>query len=280
MSCQRVLEMLSTYVDGEAQAEDAAFIREHLAGCASCTREIEQLQRTVEMLKAASEIEPPAFLLERIEAATVNRPTFWERIQAGFSISPIGARLAAGTALAGVLVAALLFQLGEHGARKAAVGPESGGTVVVQSSARPAELSPTQPGETSRSIESRGSVQRRAVVARSPVRKVATAKHKFAKGVGTSGQAAEADIPGEEISVAEASDTSNADAAGQSKIGVEEARLAKALAYQEARLKQESDALAEVRAKLAARNKQRSHDAYVEKIEGRGCSVALASIRF
>src|SRR5512138_2955076 len=112
MNCQEVREMLTVFIDGEAQREKADMIRKHLTECKECSREHELLCRTAKMLSAVSEIDPPAELLRQIEAATVGKKGFSERvriaIQPMFRL-PAYAKLAAATAVA---AAAVSFVIG------------------------------------------------------------------------------------------------------------------------------------------------------------------------
>lgn len=111
MSCQRIQSMLSAYIDDEVQRSDADQIEQHVTECASCSRELNRLRRTVETLASAAEIEPPAFLLEQIEAATIKRPTITERMRSAFRPIPAYARWsAAATAAIGIVVAFMIAQ--------------------------------------------------------------------------------------------------------------------------------------------------------------------------
>src|SRR5438093_808336 len=50
MTCERVLEQLSDYLDGELSPAAMAGIRSHLRRCPSCEQEHEALRRTVQLL--------------------------------------------------------------------------------------------------------------------------------------------------------------------------------------------------------------------------------------
>jgi len=109
MSCQKVMSMLSAYIDGEVQNSDAGMIKAHLSECDSCASEWRALQCMTGMLRTTPEVEPPAFLLAQIEAATVNRTGFLTTIKRAFDHVPTtvrwaGAPIAAALVLLGILL--------------------------------------------------------------------------------------------------------------------------------------------------------------------------------
>jgi len=303
MSCQHVLSLLSAYIDREVQSSDSEMIREHLDQCAACTRELDLLRRTSAMLGTVSEVEPPVFLLEQIEAATVKRPTFTARLRAAFEPvwrSPQYVRWsAAGVVAAGALVAILVFQ---PGMQRMAQGPAgvpgspSKGTVAVRPApgGSPQELAsrpiPEVPSITVTERPRRGTnLHRRSV----PRHAVTTAKAPAPAKIAPPTPAAEAALPAESpgalvdaapadqlLLAAEPSEPSDAALDAKRKSAPSELAVAEGPASLAARLAQDTDALADLRAKLAARNKQRKYDTHLERIEGGKYSVQLASIRF
>jgi anti-sigma factor RsiW len=50
MTCERVLELLSDYLDGELSPASMAGVRSHLRRCPGCEQEHEALRRTVQLL--------------------------------------------------------------------------------------------------------------------------------------------------------------------------------------------------------------------------------------
>ncbi|MCL6520514.1 MAG: zf-HC2 domain-containing protein [Armatimonadetes bacterium] len=113
MSCEKVRPMLPDYLDGEACEDDAQFIEKHLAECSSCAQEMEVLRRMAKLLQASAEVEPPAGLLERIEAVTIQKRGILERLRTKITTAPQYARLAtAGFAVAALLVGILFSQFG------------------------------------------------------------------------------------------------------------------------------------------------------------------------
>ena len=73
MSCEELKPMLTGYVDGELSAEQRARVEEHLAGCAGCRREAEQLRRLGEELSHMEFAEPSDEELERYWQGVYNR---------------------------------------------------------------------------------------------------------------------------------------------------------------------------------------------------------------
>ena len=67
----RFLGMLSDYIDGELEPGTRAALEGHLAGCPSCTEELESLRSTVLMLQRMPEVEAPrSFRLAPASAPT------------------------------------------------------------------------------------------------------------------------------------------------------------------------------------------------------------------
>ena len=77
----RFLGMLSDYIDGELEPGARDALEEHLAGCPSCSEELESLRATVLMLRRMPEVEAPrSFRLAPEPASTATpfpeRPVF------------------------------------------------------------------------------------------------------------------------------------------------------------------------------------------------------------
>lgn len=312
MSCQEVLSLLSAFIDGEMQAPqnaeqaaDAEMVRQHLAHCASCAREFEALQRMAGMLAAAPEVEPPAFLLEQIEAATVRRPTFRARLRT--ALEPL-LRLpgyarwgAVATAAAGVLIAVLMSQPGD---RWLAHRPETAPQLPSASTVQPkgAEDSAAKVGplrsapdlgavtiveRPTRTSHLHGKVRRRYATsaAKTLYARKATAKtpSDVEAAAGTGAVEPTASL-GESVSVAESPAAATeaaviASAPNEADLADEKAKTTKASLALE-KLQQDKEALAELRAQIAARNRQRKHQVGIEAVGGQKYSVELASIRF
>jgi hypothetical protein len=106
MNCDTVWDLLSVYADGEATPEGAAMVESHIAACADCARDLAFMQSAQAALIGVPEVEPPATLQAAILAATVNRPTFPQRmadaVRRTLAPAPVryGAIAAAGAAAA------------------------------------------------------------------------------------------------------------------------------------------------------------------------------------
>ena len=291
MSCQRVLSILSDYSDGEVQAPDADFVKKHLAECASCAREFSHLRHTTHMLGSVPEIEPPAFLLEQIEAVTVKRPTFRTRLRTGFGalreIPQYARWTAAGAVAAGVLMLVLMHQPSMWETPRApmsALDLESSRIVAKQpgDEVSIAEVMPEGSSSETRSVLAlRPAVQSgheripkaEMVAGETGVFFEATGKVESPGApteAGAAGEAAASETSTEpkETMVAFASAELGSDSRGTSD------------AAPEVKSGQADDGLADLRAKIAARNRQRNHLPHEERIEGRKYSVELASIQF
>ncbi len=59
---------LSEYLDGSVTAEEKSSIEEHLKTCSACSDALHELQKTVEHIKSVEEVEPPAWMTQKIMA--------------------------------------------------------------------------------------------------------------------------------------------------------------------------------------------------------------------
>ena len=282
MSCQRVLSLLSAYMDGEADPADSRIVEEHLAGCAECSREFALLRDTARMLATTSEVEPPAGLLEQIEAATIRRPSVWQRLGTALgSVPAYGRWAAATTATAAILLAILVGRSPQHVAKQRAHAPQSP-LAVTQPEVTPAPRTPTiiiaeQPV---RHFPSHTSIREKAVI-KAPARKL-MAKITPAK-VAREGTPLkeEVKVVGEEPPAAESpASESVTTAASPAPEPVKEVKVVQAATSPADHLQQQNDSLAKLRAELAARNKHKKLQVQTDPIEGRKVTVELASIRF
>lgn len=112
MGCDRIWDLLSAYVDGETTADESALVESHTAQCEACASDLQFLMASSVVLHETAEVEPPAALRDAILAATVNRPTWRERVLAAArnALSPATLRygsLAAAGAAATVAFLAL-----------------------------------------------------------------------------------------------------------------------------------------------------------------------------
>ncbi|NPV69283.1 MAG: DUF4349 domain-containing protein [Firmicutes bacterium] len=72
MRCEELRELLSAYLDGELNPEEAAAVESHLDTCPACAPEFADLRRTVELCHAVGEVDMPenfhSELMRKIEA--------------------------------------------------------------------------------------------------------------------------------------------------------------------------------------------------------------------
>ena len=103
MSCRRVHELLSAYIDGELAPEESCFVEKHLWQCDGCEAELESLRYTKRLLgelarqRPREELERLLLLeAERIEKRTPS-DSLWEAIRR-VGETPIRPRAALATA--------------------------------------------------------------------------------------------------------------------------------------------------------------------------------------
>ncbi|HUV04901.1 MAG TPA: zf-HC2 domain-containing protein [Armatimonadota bacterium] len=301
MSCQRVLSLLSAYMDGEVETADADAIARHLAACASCACEYELLRRTTAMLKSTAEIEPPACLLEQIKAATVKRPALRARVYAALGTAGRMPQYVRWTAAGAAAVCVILGVLLLHpGAKQSAPAPterpvasQPADTQVEVAEVIPAPSAPhtIAPAEIARPTHVSG-FPRRAhrwhakTVAKlpKPHKRVLAAAAKLESGAETekAAEPKDAGSPDEATLAANAVGPADADStAEQSAAEARRIKIASAVRDDlEARLKRHAEALESLRAQIAARSGDGKYLGRTAGIEGRKYSVELASIWF
>ncbi|MBN1675633.1 MAG: zf-HC2 domain-containing protein [Kiritimatiellae bacterium] len=81
MKCQACRRLLSEHMDARLGEEKKKELLEHLAGCAACRSEYEQLEQAVALVQGLEEVAPPADLLEhvhhRLRKEERRRQTAW-----------------------------------------------------------------------------------------------------------------------------------------------------------------------------------------------------------
>lgn len=117
VQCRRIGSLLSAYLDGELDAEDAAAVQVHLDRCAHCRAEFQALQETKLVLAALGRRTPRADL-ERLLQSDVSEVA---RRVANYPISP---RTFAAVLLTLVGVWAASLQLDRHDDRHGPPLPE------------------------------------------------------------------------------------------------------------------------------------------------------------
>jgi len=66
MSCHEIEKELSAYLDGELPPKEADRVREHIAKCPACARELERLRRVIETMRELPAVPAPKGLKEKI----------------------------------------------------------------------------------------------------------------------------------------------------------------------------------------------------------------------
>ncbi|NPU84510.1 MAG: DUF2275 domain-containing protein [Syntrophaceae bacterium] len=66
MTCKEIEDRLSAFLDDALPPEERRQIEEHLSSCASCSRAVEDLRKTVGLVRDLEEVEPPPWLKQKI----------------------------------------------------------------------------------------------------------------------------------------------------------------------------------------------------------------------
>lgn len=98
MTCQDFNELLSTYLDRELAAPDAALMAAHAETCARCQNERTSILTMKSAMRERVMPGIPADLLAAIEAKTIHNPSWWERngLRARWLPIAVGAATAVG----------------------------------------------------------------------------------------------------------------------------------------------------------------------------------------
>lgn len=107
-NCQEIQELLSAYVDGEANPEETARVAAHVEGCFACASHLAFLRTAAAAWRRIPMEMPSPRLAERIAQATYARPRFRDRVLE--ALRPLPTRLALGTALGAGIVSVFVMQ--------------------------------------------------------------------------------------------------------------------------------------------------------------------------
>jgi len=66
MTCKEIEMLLPALLEGVLSADESKRVRDHLAGCSSCSRALEDLKASGQMLGSLEEVEPPPWLKTRV----------------------------------------------------------------------------------------------------------------------------------------------------------------------------------------------------------------------
>jgi len=86
MNCQQCRERLPDYLDEALEAAERAQISAHLAACAGCRRELEELRKVAALVGSLDELPVPGGFLQGVRAR-IERPTVWDRLR-GLLVTP------------------------------------------------------------------------------------------------------------------------------------------------------------------------------------------------
>jgi hypothetical protein len=108
MDHNSIRHKLSEYIDGTVSQEEKAWIEEHLKACEKCSDALHELQKTIEHVRQIDEVEPPAWMTQKIMAkarAIEQKKSFYERLYSAFVVKlPV-------KAVAVVFLAAIAFYM-------------------------------------------------------------------------------------------------------------------------------------------------------------------------
>ncbi len=68
MECRKIQEMLTPYLEEALSPEQRLLVREHLSACGECKAAMEDLKKTIALVKDLEEVEPPAWLTQKVMA--------------------------------------------------------------------------------------------------------------------------------------------------------------------------------------------------------------------
>ncbi len=75
MQCHEVVELLSTYYDGELPTDQAVAVADHVAVCADCAAELDALHKLSDLTLKLDQPSPPRHVWARIEAQLNTSPS-------------------------------------------------------------------------------------------------------------------------------------------------------------------------------------------------------------
>jgi anti-sigma factor RsiW len=134
MNCPRIQPLLSEYLDGELNAERAAAVEQHLAGCPDCTQLWQELRGTVRIVAHLGRQRCPVDLRPAVMQAVSRTPA---RPAGSVLVRRIVTALAGGGAVAASLAFPFLLQqpasrVSRMGHRSAELAPSRDTSVHVQ----------------------------------------------------------------------------------------------------------------------------------------------------
>lgn len=90
MECGEVQKRLSAYIEKAVSPKQKAFIDAHLKGCKRCKQALADLKKAVEYVQKLEEVEPPAWLVQKVMAQVRSEAEakrgIWQRLFSPFHI--------------------------------------------------------------------------------------------------------------------------------------------------------------------------------------------------
>ena len=89
MDHNSIRHKLSEYIDGAVSQEEKAWIEEHLKICEKCSDALRELQKTIEHVRQTDEVEPPAWMTQKIMAKAreiERKKSFSEKLYSAFVV--------------------------------------------------------------------------------------------------------------------------------------------------------------------------------------------------
>lgn len=83
MKCKRVKRRLSAFLDDELKEKEKKEVKWHLEGCSSCSKELEGLSFSWDILLKLEPVEPPPYIIQRTIAevtAGKEKMPWWQEI--------------------------------------------------------------------------------------------------------------------------------------------------------------------------------------------------------
>jgi len=108
MNCDGAQELLCEFLDKRLDASTARLVEEHLASCANCHADADDLADTIQLAKSEPPVEPPMAFATRVMAHVqeqTTQPSFWQRILHAFRTAmPVQAMAVAVVAVPSVFI--------------------------------------------------------------------------------------------------------------------------------------------------------------------------------
>lgn len=84
MACLHMKTKLLEYLDGTLQAEEKAYVEEHIASCEDCNATLEELKKTLKYVGDLDQVEPPPWfaekVMQRVKEEAETKESFFRRL--------------------------------------------------------------------------------------------------------------------------------------------------------------------------------------------------------